>query len=81
MAEDKILIDDDETVAGVELSKEEKKRLKRQEKKLKKFGLKEMEVTDEVFLSDKSKVFVEAENRMHTIKAILLATLGGNISE
>ena len=46
-----------------------------------KFGLKEMEVTDEVFLSDKSKVFVEAENRMHTIKAILLATLGGNISE
>ena len=46
-----------------------------------KFNLKEMEVTDEVFLSDKSKVFVEAENRMHTIKAILLATLGGNISE
>ena len=46
-----------------------------------KFNLKEMEVTDEVFLSDKSKVFIEAENRMHTIKAILLATLGGNISE
>ena len=46
-----------------------------------KFNLKEMEVSDEVFLSDKSKVFVEAENRMHTIKAILLATLGGNISE
>ena len=40
MAEDKIIVDD-EKVAGVELSKEEKKRLKRQEKKLKKFGLKE----------------------------------------
>ena len=40
MAEDKILIDD-EQVKGVELSKEEKKRLKRQEKKLKKFGLKD----------------------------------------
>lgn len=39
MAEDKIIVDD-EKVAGVELSKEEKKRLKRQEKKLKKFGLK-----------------------------------------
>ena len=38
MADDKILIDD-EQVKGVELSKEEKKRLKRQEKKLKKFGL------------------------------------------
>lgn len=41
-----------------------------------KFGLKEMEVTDEVFLSDQSKVFDEAENRMHTIKAIIYATLG-----
>lgn len=40
MAEDKIIVDD-EKVAGVELSKEEKKRLKRQEKKLKKFGLKD----------------------------------------
>ena len=40
-----------------------------------KFGLKEMEVTDEVFLSDKSKVFDEAENRMHTIKAVMYATL------
>lgn len=40
-----------------------------------KFGLKEMEVTDEVFESDKSVVFEEAENRMHTIKAIMYATL------
>ena len=41
-----------------------------------KFGLKEMEVTDEVFSSSKSKVFDEAENRMHTIKAVMVATLG-----
>lgn len=40
-----------------------------------KFGLTAMEVTDDVFLSDKSKVFEEAENRMHTIKAIMYATL------
>ena len=40
-----------------------------------KFGLKEMEVTDEVFESKKSVVFDEAENRMHTIKAIMYATL------
>lgn len=39
------------------------------------FGLKEMEVTDEVFESKRSKVFDEAENRMHTIKAVLYATL------
>ena len=43
-----------------------------------KFGLKEMEVTDEVFTSNHSKVFDEAENRMHTIKAVMYATLGGN---
>ncbi len=41
----------------------------------KKFGLKEMEVTDEVFLSNQSKVFDEAENRMHTIKAVMYATM------
>ena len=41
----------------------------------KKFGLKEMEVTNEVFESQKSKVFDEAENRMHTIKAVMYATL------
>lgn len=41
-----------------------------------KFGLKEMEVTDEVFRSKYSKVFDEAENRMHTIKAVMVATLG-----
>ncbi len=40
------------------------------------FGLTEMEVTDEVFQSERSKVFQEAENRMHTIKAVMLATLG-----
>ena len=40
-----------------------------------KFGLTEMEVTNEVFESDKSKVFEEAENRLHTIKAVVLATL------
>ena len=40
-----------------------------------KFGLTEMEVTNEVFESDASKVFDEAENRMHSIKAIVLATL------
>lgn len=42
----------------------------------KKFGLKEMEVTDEVFESKFSVVFDEAENRMHTIKAVMVATLG-----
>lgn len=41
----------------------------------KKFGLPEMEVTNEVFESTKSKVFDEAENRMHTIKAVMYATL------
>jgi ornithine carbamoyltransferase len=42
-----------------------------------KFGLESMEVTDEVFESDASIVFDEAENRMHTIKAVMVATLGG----
>ena len=41
----------------------------------KKFGLTAMEVTDDVFLSEQSKVFDEAENRMHTIKAVMYATL------
>ena len=41
-----------------------------------KFGLDDMEVTDEVFESPQSKVFDEAENRMHTIKAVMVATLG-----
>ena len=36
-----------------------------------------MEVTDEVFESPQSIVFDEAENRMHTIKAVMYATLGG----
>ena len=39
------------------------------------FGITEMEVTDEVFESKQSKVFDEAENRMHTIKAVMYATL------
>lgn len=42
----------------------------------KKFGLESMEVTEEVFESDASIVFDEAENRMHTIKAVMVATLG-----
>ena len=41
-----------------------------------KYGLKEMEVTDEVFRSKYSRVFDEAENRMHTIKAVIVATIG-----
>ncbi|MCH4084287.1 MAG: ornithine carbamoyltransferase [Coriobacteriaceae bacterium] len=41
----------------------------------KKFGITEMEVTNEVFESRASKVFDEAENRMHTIKAVMYATL------
>ena len=40
-----------------------------------KFGITEMEVTDEVFESSQSIVFDEAENRMHTIKAVMAATL------
>jgi ornithine carbamoyltransferase len=41
-----------------------------------KFGLTEMEVSDEVFRSRHSVVFDEAENRMHTIKAVMVATMG-----
>lgn len=41
------------------------------------FGLDSMEVTEEVFESSASIVFDQAENRMHTIKAVLVATLGG----
>ena len=44
-----------------------------------KFSRAEMEVTDEVFESAQSIVFDEAENRMHTIKAVLLATLRGSM--
>jgi ornithine carbamoyltransferase len=42
----------------------------------KKFGLEAMEVTEDVFESDASIVFDEAENRVHTIKAVMVATLG-----
>jgi len=41
-----------------------------------KFGMAEMEVTDEVFESKHARVFDQAENRMHTIKAIMVATIG-----
>lgn len=41
-----------------------------------KYGIKEMEASDEVFRSKHSKVFDEAENRMHTIKAVMCATIG-----
>lgn len=43
------------------------------------FGIDDMEVTDEVFESAQSKVFDEAENRMHTIKAVMAATLGTGV--
>lgn len=52
---------DDKTTVGQEIAKE--------------FGLVGLEVTDEVFESKQSKVFDEAENRMHTIKAVMYATL------
>jgi ornithine carbamoyltransferase len=42
----------------------------------KKFGLEGLEVTEDVFESDHSIVFDEAENRLHTIKAVMVATLG-----
>jgi ornithine carbamoyltransferase len=42
----------------------------------KKYGLDGMEVTEDVFESRHSIVFDEAENRMHTIKAVMVATLG-----
>jgi len=51
-----------ETVIGEEIYRE--------------FGLESMEVTEEVFESDYSIVFDQAENRMHTIKAIMVATIG-----
>ena len=41
-----------------------------------KYGVAEQEVTDEVFRCPQSKVFDEAENRMHTIKAVMVATAG-----
>ena len=41
------------------------------------YGIDAMEVTEEVFESPASIVFDQAENRMHTIKAVLVATLGG----
>lgn len=44
---------------------------------LEKFGISEMEVTEEVFESPMNVAFEQAENRLHTIKAILVATLAG----
>jgi len=46
------------------------------QKMFEKFGLDGMEVTDEVFESEHSIVFDQAENRVHTIKAVMVATLG-----
>jgi ornithine carbamoyltransferase len=46
------------------------------EEMFERFGLDGMEVTDEVFESERSIVFEQAENRMHTIKAVIVATLG-----
>ena len=46
------------------------------EEMYRKFGIESMEVTDEVFESDVSVVFDQAENRVHTIKAVMVATLG-----
>ena len=40
------------------------------------FGLDGMEVTNDVFESERSIVWDQAENRMHTIKAVMVATLG-----
>jgi ornithine carbamoyltransferase len=44
-----------------------------------KFNLEALEVTDDVFESEQAKVFDEAENRPHTIKAVIYATLGGSL--
>ena len=41
-----------------------------------KFGIESMEVSNDVFESDHSIVFDQAENRVHTIKAVMVATLG-----
>jgi ornithine carbamoyltransferase len=41
-----------------------------------KYGIAEMEVTEEVFESGNSVVFDQAENRVHTIRAVMVATLG-----
>lgn len=45
------------------------------------FGLKEMEITDEVFQANADVIFDQAENRMHTIKAVIVATLGEALDE
>ena len=46
-----------------------------------KYGISEMEVSNEVFESERSAVFDEAENRMHTIKAVMYLTLWDNKGE
>ena len=52
------------------------RRTKVGEEMYERFGLEGMEVTDDVFESDRSIVWDQAENRMHTIKAVMVATLG-----
>jgi len=49
------------------------------EKIYQEYGLEAMEVTDEVFESGYSRVFEEAENRMHTIKAVMVATMSDKL--
>ena len=51
------------------------------EEMFERFGLDGMEVTNEVFESERSIVFEQAENRMHTIKAVMVATIGKQIGE
>jgi ornithine carbamoyltransferase len=50
------------------------------EKIFQEYGLDGMEVTDDVFESEHSIVFDQAENRLHTIKAVMVATLAGRVS-
>jgi len=57
------------------LSAAEKKDSEKTENGMEESSFKELEVTDEVFESDQSVVFDEAENRMHSIKAVIYATL------
>ena len=63
-------------VRVVERSKERQELTKVGEQIYEEYGLEALEVTNEVFESKHSIVFDEAENRVHTIKAVMVATLG-----